>query len=381
MKVVIYSNAPWSPTGYGQQTAHLCQSLTELGHTPVVLANFGQEGAVCRWEGIRVYPRGMEVPWGEDIVAFVVAAEEPDILLTLCNEWVLKPELWKAINDKFTDTKLISWTPIERLGVPPAVLKWYQTSGSIPLPMTQFGYEQLWRAGLTPLPWLPHTVDTAVFKPGKVDNDLVDCEADFLAFHVGMNRGIDFTRKGQPSMFQAWRTFLDQYDGNAKLLMHCKQVDMHGANLRVLAERCGLDEGDVVYTPIPSHYFPPSPEVMANYYRAADVCLQPSMGEGFGLPALEAQACGTPVIVSDFTAQTELCFGGYAVGGAKFWDPTQEGWLLIADPDEIAKRLCELAAMPRKRRVKLSGRAAMGAMPYDRAHVRDTMLEPLLASL
>ncbi|MHB8670051.1 MAG: glycosyltransferase, partial [Acidimicrobiales bacterium] len=36
----------------------------------------------------------------------------------------------------------------------------------------------------------------------------------------------------------------------------------------------------------------------AVWYRAADVCLVPSRSESFGLVALEAAACGTPVVAS-----------------------------------------------------------------------------------
>src|SRR5207253_7456179 len=39
-------------------------------------------------------------------------------------------------------------------------------------------------------------------------------------------------------------------------------------------------------------------ERLAAYYRAADACLVPSRAESFGLVALEAAACGTPVVAA-----------------------------------------------------------------------------------
>lgn len=46
-------------------------------------------------------------------------------------------------------------------------------------------------------------------------------------------------------------------------------------------------------------FVPPQPhEGLATYYRAADVCLVPSRSESFGLVALEAAACGTPVVAA-----------------------------------------------------------------------------------
>ena len=44
---------------------------------------------------------------------------------------------------------------------------------------------------------------------------------------------------------------------------------------------------------------PPCPQrELADWYRAADIVLVPSHSESFGLVALEAQACGTPVVAA-----------------------------------------------------------------------------------
>jgi D-inositol-3-phosphate glycosyltransferase len=54
-----------------------------------------------------------------------------------------------------------------------------------------------------------------------------------------------------------------------------------------------LDIADVV------RFLPPQPrERLADVYRAADVVAVPSHNESFGLVALEAQACGTPVVAA-----------------------------------------------------------------------------------
>jgi len=47
-------------------------------------------------------------------------------------------------------------------------------------------------------------------------------------------------------------------------------------------------------------------ELLSTYYRAADVCLVPSRSESFGLVALEAAACGTPVVASAVGGLTTL---------------------------------------------------------------------------
>jgi D-inositol-3-phosphate glycosyltransferase len=59
------------------------------------------------------------------------------------------------------------------------------------------------------------------------------------------------------------------------------------------------------------------------YYTAADVCVIPSHYEPFGLVAIEAMACGTPVVASD-------------VGGLKFTVVPEETGLLVPPQDEAA---------------------------------------------
>lgn len=54
------------------------------------------------------------------------------------------------------------------------------------------------------------------------------------------------------------------------------------------------------------------PELRA-LYNAAFCFLFPSTYEGFGLPALEAMACGTPVITNQSGAPAEICAGGAAL--------------------------------------------------------------------
>jgi len=61
-----------------------------------------------------------------------------------------------------------------------------------------------------------------------------------------------------------------------------------------------------------------SRQALAGVYRQAALVLQPSEAEGFGLPVLEAMACGIPVIASDLPVLREV--GGEAAGYAPVAD-------------------------------------------------------------
>jgi D-inositol-3-phosphate glycosyltransferase len=83
---------------------------------------------------------------------------------------------------------------------------------------------------------------------------------------------------------------------------------------------------------------PPCPQrELADWYRAADIVLVPSHSESFGLVALEAQACGTPVVAA-------------AVGGLR--TAVRDGYSGILvdghDPAVWARVLAELIGPPRK---------------------------------
>jgi len=51
-------------------------------------------------------------------------------------------------------------------------------------------------------------------------------------------------------------------------------------------------------------------ELLPGYYRAADCCVVPSYHESFGLVALEALACGTPVVSSDVGEMSSIILPG-----------------------------------------------------------------------
>ena len=70
---------------------------------------------------------------------------------------------------------------------------------------------------------------------------------------------------------------------------------------------------------------------LVKYYNASDIFLFPSIAEGFGLPVLEAMACGLPVITSKTTALGEIA-NKYAI--------TVQPW----DTDEMCKSILKITS-------------------------------------
>jgi D-inositol-3-phosphate glycosyltransferase len=105
--------------------------------------------------------------------------------------------------------------------------------------------------------------------------------------------------------------------------------DLEVARLLELASALGVSERVML--------FPPQPQTkLVDFYTAADVVLVPSRSESFGLVALEAQACGTPVVAAD-------------VGGLPYVvEDGRTGFLVEGhDPGDHADRLLQVLRDPR----------------------------------
>jgi D-inositol-3-phosphate glycosyltransferase len=108
----------------------------------------------------------------------------------------------------------------------------------------------------------------------------------------------------------------------------------HLAALQKLVDELGL-AGRVRFVEPQPH------ELLSTYYRAADVCVVPSRSESFGLVALEAAACGTPVVaaaVGGLTTLVEHGRTGYLVEPSTPTAFADAASAILADP-LLAERL------------------------------------------
>lgn len=88
-------------------------------------------------------------------------------------------------------------------------------------------------------------------------------------------------------------------------------------------------------------------ELLSSYYRAADVCLVPSRSESFGLVALEAAACGTPVVATAVGGLTTLVDHGHTGYLVDDGDPESFAAAVDAVLDDplVAERMATAAVL------------------------------------
>jgi glycosyltransferase involved in cell wall biosynthesis len=127
----------------------------------------------------------------------------------------------------------------------------------------------------------------------------------------------------------------------AILYIHADPVSAHGWNLMQLGTLLGIPADNMAFVDPVSYRFGISQEDLAGIYSSMDVLLATSYGEGFGVPTVEAQACGVPVIVSDFAASSELVGDGWLVGGQPLYDNSQGAFFNIPSVPLIVQALEE----------------------------------------
>ena len=375
MKILVHSNAPHAMTGYGQQTRMLISALQADGHHVAASAFYGLNGALLCWDGINIYPNGHEA-YGNDILERHAAHhfggnQRGGITLTLVDVWVLKPAMLGRLY-------AACWTPVDHDPAPPRVIETLEASGAWPIAMSRFGERMLTDAGLSPL-YVPHGIDTDLFCPGDKQEARKALGIPGSAFVVGMvaaNKGQP-PRKGWPQAVAAFSEFLRAHD-DAFLYLHTEPTGaILGVNLAAMLDSYGIPADRVRFSdPYYSQHIGCPPEHVANVYRAADVLLNPSYGEGFGIPVVEAQACGTPVIVTDWTAMTELCGAGWLVDGERVWTEQRSFWKVPA-----VEAIVEALEKAHASAGSLSGPAREFALAYDHRQVYTEHWGPVLAEL
>jgi glycosyltransferase involved in cell wall biosynthesis len=375
LKVLWHSTAPWSGTGYGQQTRLFTPRIRDLGHDVAISAYWGLDGAAISWEGMKVFPGDEQ--WGNRSLPLYADVHQAEVVITLMDVWVLTSK-------KLSDLPLACWVPVDHQPTPPRVLQFFEKTGARPIAMSRFGERMLTDAGLDPL-YVPHGVDTTVMRPrpenrARTRRQLGLPEDSFIIGMVAQNQGNAPPRKAFPQVFQAFARFREKHP-DAYMFLHTDPSGVgmkSGVSLPLLAEAVGLPEDSIRFTGSVQYELGMQPQDMSDLYSAFDVLANPSYGEGFGVPIIEAQACGTRVVVTDCTAMSELVGDGWAVGGdpwfnapqGAFWKCPAVGEILAAFDDAYEQR----GHGP-------SAAARAFALEYDADRVLEEYWKPALAEL
>jgi glycosyltransferase involved in cell wall biosynthesis len=378
MRIGWYSNAPHIASGYGQQTAQVVERLKVDGHDPAVISNFGA-AASLNWKGIPVFADGLK-QYSVDIFPQQLKAWG-GVSIGLFDAWPMI-----AIADQLKGLNLAWWVPIDHDPVPPGIVEFFAKTGAFAIAMTRFGEEQLLKIGMpkNSVAYIPHAIDTKEMFT-DVGQDAREAMGIPKTAHLTVmnaaNRGRLPIRKAFAENLLALSEFMKTHP-DAWAYIHTEPEGISdGMNLPRYLNFINAPM-DRFRWPEPMAYRNGIPtESLRHIYSAADCVLGTSMGEGFGVPTIEAQACGTPVIVSQFAGSTELA-GPFStlIHGQKMWDEFQGSYWIVPDVRQIHGALVKNYQEKRDGIVDRE-KVRQFALHYDADLIYDTHWRPLIERL
>lgn len=306
MKILWCSNASWAPTGYGVQTKLFLPRLRKLGHQMAGHFFWGLQGGLIHDGDIPLYPAGRH-GFGQDVIVNHARHFGADIVISLMDAWVCAADQYPS------DIRFCPWYPVDMRPLPAAVERQVRHAFQ-PIVFSRFGEQMSREAGLDPL-YVPHGVDCGSFKPvprNEARAKIGFHPDKFIVGIVAANKGYP-SRKCFPENIRAFAELARKHD-DVQLHIHTQSLlgEEQGMNIQELCQREGiLDRCTFADQYLMGLGFDDG--YMAHLYSSFDVLNAVSMGEGFGVPTLEAQACGLRVIVGEWAASKELLGDGWGI--------------------------------------------------------------------
>lgn len=330
--ILYMSDSPTVSTGYGRVSKELTVALHNAGHELTVIG-WGYNNESHDFPFKIIPCNSATENFGEDIVANYIREEKPDILFTLGDPWMTEyiPHL-----EERKAVAWISYFPIDGYPIPPDWHSWIRNI-DVPVTFSRFSYDLIKDVlGKNPV-FIPHGVDTENFKPlnqkKELKKNIIGDDSKFVVGCVARNQ----PRKNIPALIKGFSQFAKGKDDVA-LYLHMQMRDV-GWNIDELVKRFDI-EGKAYQTNGFNAMRGVSDEDLNRVYNMFDIMALPTMAEGFGLPILESQSAGTPVLVTDFSACSELVVDRQELIRVK--DTLIMGRAIeqaIADTDDLAHKL------------------------------------------
>jgi len=174
-------------------------------------------------------------------------------------------------------------------------------------------------------------VDERLFRP--IDKQIAIKETGINFKNIVLFVGRITKAKGLRILVKALAKVKEQFDEEIKLIvvggdtsgvMHSDAESREKQYLKRIIKKLGLQNDVIFLGPI-------NRELLPYIYSIADVCAVPSLYESFGLVAVEAMSCGTPVIASKVGGLAHTVIDGYS--GLHF---------LPGRSDQLAKAILKL---------------------------------------
>jgi glycosyltransferase involved in cell wall biosynthesis len=299
IKIFTISDHPLSPSGVGTQTKYMIEGMLKTGkyqfvsfggaiqhpaHDPQHTEEWGQDWIIWPVDG---YGDG-------DKVRAMIQAQKPDILWFMTDPrfytW-----LWDIENEIRAHMPMVYYHVWDNYPYPKFNRPFYLSNDHVACisKLTHDIVETV--APEVDSSYIPHAVDGNIFRPHppqdvKTFRQQRGLDDKFVCFWNNRNA----RRKQSGTLIFWFKDFLDRVGHDkATLIMHTDIKDQHGQDLEAIIHELGLINGEVLFSREKV-----APEDLAMVYNGADLTINISDAEGFGLSTLESLSCGTPILIN-----------------------------------------------------------------------------------
>lgn len=311
-------------TGYGKVSRDILLRLADAGYDAV---NIGGRGVITWGEKIWVKTdkgnQVLMVPCSGQVgdnatIEYYTQHYNLDAIISLWDSFVL-PGMGRP------KRPFCAYVPVDA----PMTHKManYLVNADIITAASQFGFAEMQKHFPDfMVKYIPHGTDTTIFKPRSNEErpklrDAFNIPRDaFMFLFVGANLG---ERKCIPHLMLCFKRFMDKHPDSKAVLYLYTNIFMpypSGFDIPGYAEQLSI-QNKVIGPNFNTMFDSIEDDKLAELYACADVTINPSLGEGFGMALLESMACATPVIASNNSSMNELVKG--------------HGWLVQTVPEDV----------------------------------------------
>ena len=309
-KILWLSDSIVTTTGYSTISLNVLNGLVDSGWIADKLSHnyIGQTlppGGIKMFDGttnkFSIHGLGKQ-PYCADLIMPKIQKLRPDVFGVLLDTFMVFP--W-FLNLNFSPAYSVFYFPSDGGGGMPLGCEQILRKVNLPIAMSLFAQKQVKDYYNINTEYIPHAVNTKIFYR-MLDEDRQKIKAErglFGKFVIGCvtrNQG----RKMVDRLIKIFAKFA-KGKNDVVLFLHTDPMDAAAVfSLPDMIRRYNL-ENKVLFTGLTfTDTFPYSE--MLKVYNCMDVFLLPTSGEGFGIPIIEAMACGIPPLVTDYTTTPEL---------------------------------------------------------------------------
>lgn len=332
IKILGMSDSIMSITGFATITKELFKRLSKHPDFEVYNISQGHIGKDIKnakfldGEDIDfpILQSGMQ-PYATEFLRPYLNKYNPDILFCLWDTFMLKQSNYDNID--LAPSKFVMYWPSDGSYLP-ATCETILAKSYAPVAMSKHGLRQikwLYEKGyiaydiFKKATYIPHAIDEKIYYPLTPDLKLSARDRFgiprnvFVIGTVARNQG----RKMMDRTIKSFAMF-SKDKPDVRLLLHSDPNDMAAAsNLKNLILRYDKQYPGVASKVLWSgikFYKGFSYDDMRELYNVMDINLLTTSGEGFGIPIIEAMACGVPTVATAYTTSPELLIEDGKVG-------------------------------------------------------------------